>query len=259
VQQGDGAALRALVTNDDGIDAPGLRVLARAALAAGLEVTVAAPDGQRSGSGTGLSPVPAGGLPARDRPLTGLSEVRAVAVPATPAMIVYAAAGGAFGPRPDLVLSGVNNGPNGGQAVLHSGTVGAALTAALHGIPALALSLGAEAPRYWDDAETAARRAVAWFARQAGPAVTVNINLPDVPASQFRGFRAAPLASGANQVRALARPPAPGAGSITITFTIPEAPPEPGTDLALLRQRWAPVTVLDGLRESAAPDLSALA
>lgn len=252
------AAPRALVTNDDGIEARGLHVLARAALAAGLEVTVAAPDGQRSGSGTGLSGLQAGGLPAADRLLAGLDGIRAIAVPATPAMIVYAAVGGAFGPRPDVVLSGVNNGPNVGQAVMHSGTVGAALTAALHGVPGLAVSLGAEVPMYWADAEAAAERAVAWFARRAGPPVVTNINLPDVPGDQFRGFRAAPLASGANQVQAVAWPPGPGAARIPMTFAVPAAPPEPGTDLALLRECWAPVTVLDGLRVAAAPDLDGL-
>src|SRR5215469_4750340 len=125
------AGMRALITNDDGIGSVGLRLLAEVAAGAGLEVTVAAPDTERSGSGTGLSALePGGRLRLAEQALPGLDGIRAVAVQASPAFIVYAATGGAFGPVPDIVLSGINVGPNVGHAVLHSGTVGAALTAA---------------------------------------------------------------------------------------------------------------------------------
>jgi 5'-nucleotidase len=90
--------------------------------------------------------------------------------------------------------------------------------------------------------------------------VAANVNLPDRPADQLRGFRAARLAAfGAVQARVLAETAAPGSGSIPVTFTRPAGEPGPDTDLALLRQGWATVTVLRGLCESDALDLSALA
>src|ERR1700735_3834193 len=110
--------MRALITNDDGIDATGLRVLAQAAVAAGLDVTVAAPDSERSGSGTAVSGLePGGRLLGGRRPLDGLDGVPAFAVGASPALIAFVATGGVFGPVPDLVLSGINHGPNAGLAV----------------------------------------------------------------------------------------------------------------------------------------------
>jgi len=123
--------MRALITHDDGIDSTGLRMLAQVAVAAGLKVTVAAPDGERSGTSAAMSGLAAGGrLLVADRSLDGLEDVATVAVQASPAMIVFVGTRGAFGPPPDIVLAGINRGPNIGRAILHSGTVGAALTAA---------------------------------------------------------------------------------------------------------------------------------
>src|SRR5687768_6804026 len=118
--------MRVLVTNDDGIDSPGILALARAALEVGLDVTVAAPSWDSSGASASLTAVERDGrfLLSKET-LPGLDGVRAFGVEAAPAFIVRAAVRGAFGPEPDLVLSGVNHGPNTGHAVLHSGTVGA--------------------------------------------------------------------------------------------------------------------------------------
>src|SRR6201990_2464889 len=133
--------MRALITNDDGIDSPGLRILAQVAVAAGLEVTVAAPDGERSGTSAMMSALEEGGrLLTEERKLDGLEDVPTLAVRATPAMIAFVAVHGGFGGRPDIVLAGINRGPNLGRAILHSGTVGAALTAASAGSRAHALS-----------------------------------------------------------------------------------------------------------------------
>jgi 5'-nucleotidase len=151
------APLRALVTNDDGIDAEGLSVLARAAQEAGLEVVVAAPIRESSGTSAGLiATEDGGGVLIEDRTLSSMPDTPAFAVAAHPAFIVLAAAQGMFGPPPDVVLSGVNEGANIGRAVLHSGTVGAALTGALQGARAMAVSLAvsleADRPRPWDSA-----------------------------------------------------------------------------------------------------------
>ncbi|MGH3277266.1 MAG: 5'/3'-nucleotidase SurE [Streptosporangiaceae bacterium] len=252
--------MRALITNDDGIGSAGLRMLAHVAIEAGLKVTVAAPHAQRSGSSAALSALePGGRLLLEDYALPGLDGVPAFAVQASPALVVFAATGGAFGPCPDIVLSGINIGPNTGQAVLHSGTVGAALTAASHGIPAMAISLASAAPAHWDAAGAAAARVLRWFMPRATEPVVVNVNLPDLPASELRGLRPARLAAfGAVQAQVKADDSEPASGSIALTFARPAGTADPDSDLALLRQGWATVTVLRGLCASDALDLSAL-
>ena len=112
--------MRALITNDDGIDATGLRTLAAAAVGAGYEVVVAAPSWDSSGASASLTSVERDGrFLVHEVDLGGVG--RAVGVEAAPAFIARAAVHEAFGPAPDLLLSGVNHGLNCGHAVLHSG------------------------------------------------------------------------------------------------------------------------------------------
>src|SRR3954468_8704205 len=105
--------MRVLVTNDDGIDSVGLHRLARVAVGAGLDVVVAAPDQEYSGSSASLTALADGGrLLVHERRIPDLGAERVLAVEATPGFIVFACARGAFGERPDLILSGINRGPN---------------------------------------------------------------------------------------------------------------------------------------------------
>lgn len=258
--------MRTLITNDDGIDSPGLHALAEVAVAAGLDVTVAAPHEDTSGTSASLSALEAGGrLRLQRRELAGLPGVRALAAHASPAMIVFAAARGAFGDPPELVLSGINRGPNLGQAVLHSGTVGAALTAASHGLFSLAVSLAvtsadstdarhvhelgagefraAAGGPYWESAASITARVLAWLQSADAPREprVLNINAPNIPADQVRGLRAATLAAyGAVQAQVGER----GDDYVTLSFAVVEAQPQPGTDAALLADGWATVTPL---------------
>src|SRR5689334_168131 len=137
--RGEADLMRILVTNDDGLHAPGLRALTRAATRVG-EVVVVAPATDQSGQSAALGlrqPIRAERV-AVEPPL-GVGEV--FAVHATPATCVILACS-QLSPRPfDLVLSGVNHGPNVGADVWYSGTVGAARAACLLGIPAVAVSL----------------------------------------------------------------------------------------------------------------------
>jgi 5'-nucleotidase len=251
--------MRALITNDDGIDSPGLRTLAQVAVAAGLKVTIAAPDGERSGTSAAMSGLAEGGrLLVEDRALEGLDDVRTAAVRASPAMIVFLGSHSAFGEPPDIVLAGINRGPNVGRAILHSGTVGAALTAQSAGLPAMAVSLASDRGEHWDTAASAASRTLEWYlprAQDAESPVVVNLNVPDRPAEQLRGLHAARMAS-YGVARAIIGEP--GEGFIPVTFSALDAHPGAGTDLALIREGWATVTVLDGLSESGALDLSTL-
>src|ERR1700759_4872892 len=186
--------MRALITNDDGIDSSALPILAQVAVAAALDVTIAAPDGERSGTSAMMSALEAGGrLVAEERKLDGLEDGPTLAVRATPAMIAFVAVHGGFGGRPDIVLAGINRGPNLGRAILHSGTVGAALTAASAGINAMAVSLGRDASVHWETAEFVAPRPLEWYLLRAVPSVVINLNVPDRPLDQVRGLRAALL------------------------------------------------------------------
>ncbi len=225
--------MRALITNDDGIDSEGIAVLARVAHDAGLDLTVAAPSWDSSGASASLTAVEQDGRVLFERrTLRGLPEVDAFAVEAAPALIVRLATTGAFGEEPELVLSGINHGLNTGRAVLHSGTVGAALTAATHGCRALAISLAlSEEPR-WDTAAQVAAVAIDQLMRSGGE-IVLNVNVPDVAPENLRSLERAHLAAfGAVTATITER----GAGYIKVAYAGTRAEPEEGTDVALLAQ-----------------------
>ena len=184
--------MRILVTNDDGVSAPGLAALTRALVAwadrrrAGdpaHEIIVVAPSSNYSGAGAAVGSVTDHTtIPYQRAYVEGAEAVEAYGLDASPALSVIAGALGAVGPKPDLVLSGINDGVNVGRSVLHSGTVGAALTASQLGISALAVSLRVgDGPDPW---ESAAELAVALIPLLvAAPVRTVlNLNVPHLPA-----------------------------------------------------------------------------
>lgn len=189
--------MRVLVTNDDGITSPGLTLLAEVALEAGHDVIVAAPNREYSGFSAALSGEDVDGeLSTSEGRPPGLSaEVESTAVHASPGLIAYAAGLGAFGPRPDLLISGVNLGPNVGTAVVHSGTVGAALSAAAQGIPAMATSIDSARPRHWETARLVVAEAFAWLTSHPQDGRVLNINIPDVAPDDLLGLRTAALAT----------------------------------------------------------------
>ncbi|MBC7291282.1 MAG: 5'/3'-nucleotidase SurE [Actinotalea sp.] len=196
--------MRALVTNDDGIRSPGLSVLARVALDAGYEVTVAAPATEYSGASAALFGVEEDGRLVVERTAPpGLPDgVESFAVGAAPGLIAFLAAHEGFGGRPDVVLSGVNRGPNTGHAVIHSGTVGAAMSAMTHGIHGMAVSINAADPVHWESAGLVAAHGLRWFLEQPAADGVLNLNVPDLPPHEVRGVRRAPLARfGAVQAR----------------------------------------------------------
>ena len=112
---------------------------------------------------------------------------------AAPAFIVRAATAGAFGPVPHFVLSGVNRGANLGHAVLHSGTVGAALTAQTHGLPSLAASLEAGDQWHWDTAARVLDTVLPWLDKLAGTPC-LNLNIPPILPDGLRAIVTATLA-----------------------------------------------------------------
>ncbi len=189
--------MRILITNDDGINAPGLVVLERIAAAiAGPqgEVWVVAPAFEQSGVGHCIS---------YTHP-TMIAELgpRRFAAEGTPADCVLAGIYHVMkDARPDLVLSGVNRGNNAGENVLYSGTIGGAMEAALQGLKAIALSqfFGPENARLDDPFEAAARHGAALVRKlldhgiwdEADYRLFYNVNFPALPAAQVKGPRVA--------------------------------------------------------------------
>ncbi|MGA9872935.1 MAG: 5'/3'-nucleotidase SurE [Rhodococcus sp. (in: high G+C Gram-positive bacteria)] len=234
--------MRALITNDDGVFSDGIALLARVAVRAGLDVVVAAPHEERSGAGASLT-----GMEAEDhlgvsrRRIDGLGDVPVFAVHASPALIAFVATRGAFGDPPDIVLSGINHGPNTGAAVLHSGTVGAALTACTHGLVGMAVSLATVDPQHWDTAEKVAEAAVGWIVDNGRTDAILNVNIPDVPPDRLRGVKAAPLARfGAVQAEIGDQ----GEDFVTIRFDAIRAEEDDDSDAGLVARGWATATLL---------------
>lgn len=249
-----------LITNDDGITAPGLHALAAAAVAAGHRVVVAAPDEQASGAGTSLITRQRNGrVPTVRHELPDLPGVPAYGVGASPAFIAFAALRGWFDEPPSVVLSGINEGANLGEAVLHSGTVGAALTAGRLGARALAVSLSLDdtppgsQPRW----SVAAGLLPEMLALLAGtPAGTVlNLNVPDRPAGELGAPRVASLAARGRvefRVNNLA------GDELGVHSVHNPGEPEPGTDVALLAAGHPTLTAISSVAEDPALPLAAL-
>ena len=180
--------MRILVSNDDGVDAPGIRILAEGLRGAGHEVWVVAPDRDRSGASNSLTL----DLPIRSKRL----DPHTIRVNGTPTDCVHLALTGMLDFDPDIVVSGINNSANLGDDVIYSGTVSAAMEGRFLGLPAVAMSL-VTVDRAAKHYETAARAAVEIVARLKSdplPADTIlNVNVPDLPWEQIRGLSVARL------------------------------------------------------------------
>lgn len=192
-----GPGMRILITNDDGINAPGLAVLEEIAL--GLagpegEVWTVAPAFEQSGVGHCISY-------SHPMMIARLGE-RRFAAEGSPADCVLAGIYDVLqGARPDLVLSGVNRGNNSGENVLYSGTIGAAMEAALQGVPAIALSqfMGRETEGLADPFEAARSHGPGLIRAlldrglwdQADYRLFYNVNFPPLPAAAVKGHRVA--------------------------------------------------------------------
>lgn len=240
--------LRALITNDDGIDSPGLLALAGAARDAGFDVVVAAPHRDASGVGASVQAVrDAGATRLHARELPGLPGVPAWAVEGHPAFIVHAAARGWLDPAPDVVLSGVNFGANLGHAVLHSGTVGAALTAGLHGWRALAVSLDSGSSRpehpHWDAVESLLP-GVLDVLLGADEATVLSLNVPDRPAPELRELREARLVPFGSVQPGVEQSGRADAQVLRMTAQLLARPAAPDTDVALLAAGHPTITRL---------------
>jgi 5'-nucleotidase len=244
--------VRIIVTNDDGIASPGIYVLALALHHDGHDVTVFAPTTDRSGAGAGIGKLYGEQPPPVVRAdWPELPGVPVHALDAPPATAVLAACLGAFGDPPDLVASGINPGQNTGHLVLHSGTVGAALTAAGLGVPGLAVSLqfSFDGEYQWETAAHFACAAVDWVTDREHDELprVLNINVPNTSIENVRGVRDAELATRGEVWVASADV---SGGDLKIEF-LGAGEPAPGTDVALVRDGFVAVTPLVGIARAA--------
>lgn len=174
--------MRVLVSNDDGVDAPGIRVLAEALSTLG-DVTVVAPDRDRSGASNSLT---------LDQPIRVLRMDNGYhRVAGTPTDCVHLAITGLLERDPNIVVSGINNSANLGDDVIYSGTVAAAMEGRFLGLPAIAVSLASRdhKPEHFPTAARAAVEIVKRLVAEPLPADTIlNVNVPDRPWAEIRGF-----------------------------------------------------------------------
>lgn len=237
--------MRILITNDDGYRSAGIGVLAAAVAAAGHDVLVVSPVTDQSGCGAAIGQWHLDEhIEVEEVTLEHAPGVRAIALDGTPALAVFAANLGAFGDPPDLVVSGINPGMNTGRATLHSGTVGAVLTAANIGISGLAVSQDFGDPPRW---ATAAALAVLVLPMLEGaPAATVlNLNVPNRLLENVRGLRWATLAP-FGSVRAAVAESSGGHLQMELREVEEELPA--GSDTALVLDGFAALSRLTGIR-----------
>jgi 5'/3'-nucleotidase len=232
---------RILLSNDDGITAPGLAA-AYAELSKLGEVTVSAPADNQSGVGHGitfLEPI----LMAKIDPLVKADSPQGpwYRVSARPATCVRLALASLLTEKPDLVVSGINRGDNAGLAIYISGTLGAAREAAFDGIPSIAASL-VESPQmdYGPGAALLARVAALTLKRGLPRGIFLSLNFPALP---IRGVKVVPhsLSGGVNR---FVERESPAHQTYFWNVWTPPADPDPETDAGALRDGYASVTPL---------------
>jgi len=243
--------VRILLSNDDGIDAPGLNALATG-LAKHAEIWVAAPDRDRSGASNSLT---------LDAPIRAIEvSARHFKVFGTPTDCVHLALGGLLDFKPDMVISGINNSANMGDDTLYSGTVAAAMEGRMLGLPAIAVSLVTRnhVGTHYDTAV----RAVEWLLLrmleqplQGSP--LLNVNVPDIPWDDVQGFQTTRLGHRHHSEPLVPAHDPRGRRFFWIGPAGPEADAGPGTDFDAVRRMKISVTPLtvDLTQHSALIDL----
>lgn len=174
-----------LVSNDDGYRAPGIAILA-SALAVHYKISIVAPERNCSGASNSLT---------LERGLRAVQvEENSYYVDGTPTDTVHLAVTGLLQNMPDMVISGINAGANMGDDVLYSGTIAAAMEGRHLGLPAIAVSMDSYMPAHYETAADAVLQLLTTLDKITLAANTVlNVNVPDIPWSEVKGFRATRL------------------------------------------------------------------
>ena len=232
-----------LVTNDDGVNAPGLLALVNAMKPLG-EVTILAPDRNWSGSGH----VKTLHRPLRVRETTLIDGTPALMSDGAPSDCVALALLGRVAAKVDLVVSGINSYGNLGHDVTYSGTVTAAMEAVIAGVPGIAFSLAADdTTTVWDYGAAAdfARRIVATaIAGGLTKDLLLSVNVPSLPAAAIQGIRVTRQGLRVYRDRLDERRDPRGVPYYWIGGDYPTGVPDPGTDFEALRDGYVAVTPL---------------
>ena len=226
-----------LISNDDGIEAIGIRVLADSMRGLG-NVTIVAPDKNCSGASNSLTL----DAPIRIKEL----ESGVFRVSGTPTDCVHLALTRLLAEDPDIVVSGINAGANLGDDVIYSGTVAAAMEGRFLGYPAVALSLvigETQQRHYYETAGEAAIRLVTQLQRDPLPADTIlNVNIPDCPWSEIRGFEVTRLGHRHRAEPVVKTTDPRGRDMYWIGPAGAEQDAGPGTDFDAIRRKFISVT-----------------
>jgi len=228
--------VRILVTNDDGVHAEGLALLAAAVAELG-EVTVVAPETEQSASSHALT--------LRDPLRVREHGPRKLSVSGTPTDCVLLAMNGLTKERPEIVLSGINHGANMGDDVTYSGTVAAAMEAALLDVPAIAFSLAGR-PEW--HLETAARYVPEivrrMIANPVPPKCLWNVNVPNIPFAEVRGIQVTHLGQRVYENSVVRKTDPRGRAYYWIGGGEPTWKPEAKTDFAVVDKGYVSLTPL---------------
>jgi len=225
-----------LIANDDGYLSPGIRALHESMQSIGRAVIVA-PDRNRSGASNSLT----------------LSHPIALArhgddvfsLEGTPTDCVNIALSGLLESDPDMVVSGINDGPNMGDDVLYSGTVAAAIEGRNLGHPAVALSMATHEPTHYETAARVAKTLVSRLLEAPLPSDTIlNVNVPDVPYDELRGWSATRLGSRHQSRNAIRQTSPRGQEIFWIGAAGDVSDDGPGTDFAAVTDGRVSVTPL---------------
>jgi 5'-nucleotidase len=254
-------AMKILVTNDDGVASPGLHALAAAVADAGYETVVVAPSSDRSGAGASIGILHLDHhIDAEKVELPGVEGVPSYALDGPPGLCVLAARLGGFGDPPDLVVSGINPGCNTGRSVLHSGTVGAALTAANFGGRGLAVSIdtpGGAGPSHWASAAAVGAEALGWLV-DAPDRTVLNVNVPDLPLDDVLGASWATLAPFGTVRSAVVESPAAGGRGLQMELQPHNVELPPDCDTALVKAGYVAMTTITGVQATEPVDVGGI-
>jgi len=233
--------LKLLLVNDDGVHSEGIFAL-RSVLARDHDVTVVAPERQQSATGHAITlhkPLRLSPTRLRDGSAAFMSN-------GTPSDCATLGALEAMGNQADMVISGINHGPNLGWDVHYSGTVAAAIEAAVIGFPAMAVSVASWDPDiHWETAAKAAGKLVIWLAANPLPPFTVlNVNVPNLPESEVQGVAVAPQGKRQYVDRIEKRIDPIGRPYYWLGGSLAEeaAKAEPGTDVRLVAEGYITLT-----------------
>ncbi|MCB9676841.1 MAG: 5'/3'-nucleotidase SurE [Alphaproteobacteria bacterium] len=226
-----------LITNDDGVDAPGIDALVDA-LSDLAEVWVVAPEREQSAQSHAFT---------LHKPLrVSRRSERRIALSGTPADCAYAGIHGLV-PRPDFVVSGINRGANLGSDVHYSGTVAGAREAVLQGVPSMAVSLYIRGvnheDRHWATAGRVAREVLQKALAHGLPADRfLNVNVPNLPYESLRGIRAVPIGRRRYTSMVEVREDPRGNEYVWIGGKPLADEPSSDSDVSMARDGWATVT-----------------